>query len=96
MPTTTKHNRLTCLQIGQKVALFLIHHHRFTHCTAVVFSKQAMDDFAMRVFDDVGNQLGRNLIGNNQACAIFTHLGQHIGKRLNCKGGGFVAGFGAR
>ena len=42
-----------------------------------------MDDLQVRVLDDVGRQLGRDLLGNQDALAVGADLGQDVREGLD-------------
>ena len=90
VPAAAEDHRLAIAQIGQVVALFVVHHHALAHGTPVVLGEQAMDDLGVGVLDDVGNQLGRYLVGNDETFTILAHFGQHVGKRLHGHRGSLV------
>ena len=80
MPATAENHSFACREIGQEGPLLVVHHHGFAHGTAIVFGKQSMYDLCVGILDDIRNQLGRNLVRNDEAGTVLAHFGQHVGK----------------
>ena len=70
-------------QLGQFIDLCLLQGGRLAYQLAILFVRQAQDDFRVGVADDRHIQQAGSLIRNDKTLAVSTHLRNGVGQHLH-------------
>ena len=80
MPAAAIDHGFARLQERQEVFLFVGKAHGIADGVAIIRGKEAVHDLGVGVFDDVGNELVGNLVGDDEPFVVFAHFGQEVGE----------------